>query len=50
MVSPTFPRHLLKIGGQKTNEHKQLRRIVPEMGVGQIVYVFPFFVEEKGNT
>ena len=24
------------------NKHKQLRGIVPEMGGGQIVYVFPF--------
>ena len=29
-------------GGKKTNKHKQLRGIVPEMGGGQIVYVFPF--------
>ena len=30
-------------GGKQTNKHKQLRGIVPEMGGGQIVYVFPFF-------
>ena len=29
-------------GEKKTNKHKQLRGIVPEMGGGQIVYVFPF--------
>ena len=28
---------------------KQLRGIVPEMGGGQIVYVFPFFLGEKGK-
>ena len=32
-----------KTNKQKTNKHKQFRRIVPEMGGGQIVYVFPFF-------
>ena len=29
-------------GEKKNNKHKQLRGIVPEMGGGQIVYVFPF--------
>ena len=29
-------------GEKKTNKHKQLRGIVPEMGGGQIVHVFPF--------
>ena len=37
-------------GGKKTNRHKQLRGIVPEMGGGQIVYVFPLFLGKKGNT
>ena len=37
-------------GGEKTNKHKQLCGIVPEMGGGQIVYVFPFFLGQKGNT
>ena len=37
-------------GRKKTNKHKQLRGIVPEMGGGQIVYVFPFFLGKKGNT
>ena len=37
-------------GGEKTNKHKQLRGIVPEMGGGQMVYVFPFFLGKKGNT
>ena len=32
------------------NKHKQLRGIVPEMGEGQIVYVFPLFLGKKGNT
>ena len=36
-------------GGKKTNKHKQLRGIVPEMGGGQIVYVFPFFPWKKGS-
>ena len=40
----------LNRGGEKTNKHKQLRGIVPEMGGGQIVYVFPFFLGKKGNT
>ena len=34
-------------GGKKNNKHKQLRGIVPEMGGGQIVYVFPFFLGKK---
>ena len=34
-------------GEKKTNKHKQLRGIVPEMGGGQIVYVFPFFLGKK---
>ena len=33
-----------------TNNNKQLGGIVPEMGGGQIVYVFPFFLGKKGNT
>ena len=37
-------------GEKKTNKHKQLRGIVPEMGGGQIVYVFPLFLGKKGNT
>ena len=37
-------------GEKKTNKHKQLRGIVPEMGGGQIVYVFPLFLRKKGNT
>ena len=37
-------------GEKKTNKHKQLRGIVPEMGGGQIVYVFPFFRGKKGST
>ena len=36
-------------GEKKANKHKQLRGIVPEMGGGQIVYVFPPFPEEKGK-
>ena len=36
-------------GRKKINKHKQLRGIVPEMGGGQIVYVFPFFPMEKGK-
>ena len=35
---------------KKPNTHKQLRGIVPEVGGGQIVYVFPFFPRKKGNT
>ena len=35
---------------KKTNKHKQIHGIVPEMGGGQIVYVFPFFLGKKGNT
>ena len=38
------PQH---VGGEKTNKHKQLRGIVPEMGGGQIVYVFPLFLWKK---
>ena len=38
------PKH--NSGGKKSNKHKQLRGIVPEMGGGQIVYVFPFFSGE----
>ena len=34
-------------GGEKTNKHKQFRGIVQEMGVGQIVYVFPFFLGKR---
>ena len=34
-------------GQKKTNKHKQLRGIVPEMGGGQIVYVFPFFLGKR---
>ena len=41
---------LVLSGGKKTNNHKQLLGIVPEMGGGQIVYVFPFFLGKKGNT
>ena len=41
---------LLKSGEKKTNKHKQLRGIVPEMGGGQIVCVFPLFLGKKGNT
>ena len=37
-------------GEKKTNKHEQLRGIVLEMGGGQIVYVFPFFLGKKGNT
>ena len=36
-----------KSGEKKTNKHKQLHRIVPEMGGGQIVYVFPFFLGKR---
>ena len=36
-------------GRKKTNKHKQLRGIVPEMGGGQSVYVFPPFPGEKGK-
>ena len=35
---------------KKTNKHKQLRGIVPEMGGGQIVCVFPLFLRKRGNT
>ena len=42
----TFP----EFGEEKTNKHKQIRGIVPEMSGGQIVYVFPFFPRKKGNT
>ena len=38
-----------KSGEKKTNKHKQLRGIVPEMGGGQIVYVFPLFLTKKGK-
>ena len=43
--------HVKGGGGQKsgektTNKLKQLCGIVPEMGGGQIVYVFPFFLEK----
>ena len=38
------------VRGRKNNKHKQLRGIIPEMGGGQIVYVFPFFLGKKGNT
>ena len=31
-------------GQQKTNKHKQFRRIVLDMGGGQVVYLFPFFL------
>ena len=34
-------------GGEKTNKHKQLGGIVPEMGGGQIVYVFPLFLGKR---
>ena len=34
-------------GGEKTNKHKQLRGIVPEMGGGQIVYVLPFLMGKR---
>ena len=34
-------------GEKKTNKHKQLRGIVPEMGGGRIVYVFPLFSGKK---
>ena len=37
-------------GEKKTNKHKQIRGIVPEMGGAQIVYVFPLFLGKKGNT
>ena len=37
-------------GRKKTNKHKHLRGIVPEMGGGQIVYVFPIFLGKKENT
>ena len=37
----------IKSGEKKTNKHKQLRGIVPEMGGGQIVYVFPLFLGKK---
>ena len=37
-------------GEKKTNKHKQFRGIVPEMGGGQIVYVFPFFSWGKRET
>ena len=41
-------RKIGKFGGQqKTNKHKQLRGIVAEMGGGQIVYVFPFFLGKR---
>ena len=36
-------------GGKKPNKHKQLRGIVPEMGGGQTVYVFPFLLGRKGK-
>ena len=43
LESPLFTALVRLVGGQKnTNKHKQLRGIVPEMGGGQIVYVFPF--------
>ena len=34
-------------GAQKTNKHKQFRGIVPGMGGGRIVYVFPFSWEKR---
>ena len=40
----------IRSGEKKTNKHKQLRGIVPGMGGGQIVYVFPLFLGKKGNT
>ena len=36
-------------GGKTTNKHQQPRGIVPEMGGGQIVYVFRFYWK-KGST
>ena len=44
------PQSDLQSGEKKTNKHKQLCGIVPEMGGGQIVYVFPLFLGKKGNT
>ena len=44
------PMKACRSGEKKTNKHKQLRGIVPEMGGGQIVYVFPLFLGKKGNT
>ena len=38
---------LFSSGEKKTNKHKQLCGIVPEMGGGQIVYVFPFFMGKR---
>ena len=32
---------------KKTNKHKQLRGIIPEMVGGQSVYVFPVFLGKK---
>ena len=37
-------------GAKKTNKHKQLLGIVPEMDGGQIVYVFLFFLGKKRET
>ena len=34
-------------GEKKTSKHKQLRGIVPEMGGGQTVYVFPLFLGKR---
>ena len=47
-LSAVFPQK--HSGEKKTNKHKQFRGIVPEMGGGQIVYVFPFCLGENGNT
>ena len=45
LINPSQPYHCW--GPKKTNKHKQLRGIVPEMGGGQIVYVFPFFLGKR---
>ena len=37
-------------GAKKTSKHKQLRGIVPEMGGGQIVHVFLFFLGKTRET
>ena len=37
-------------GRQKNNKHEQLLGIVPEMGGGKIVYVFPLFLGKTGRN
>ena len=40
-------RNFKQSGDKKTNKHKQLCGIVPEMRGGQLVYVFSFFLGKR---